>query len=97
MKYLLLLLSLPAAAAIQVGSCINRSVADETDLSYLYKVTVVNPTTYVGQHEIFGVTKTLPKTLGFVEVTCPTEEQKAAYLEKIKKLKPHPKPEADQS
>lgn len=87
MKYLFLLLSLPAAAAIEVGSCINRSVAEAGDYGYLYKVTTVNPTSYVAEHAIFGVAKTLPKTLNFVAVDCPTEEQKQAYIQKIKDVK----------
>lgn len=89
MKYLLALLASPALA-ISVGDCINRAAAPENDWSYLYKVTVVSDASFTGVHEIYGVTKVLPKRLGFVEVDCPTEEQKQAYKDKLEKFKSSP-------
>lgn len=81
MKYLIFFFSMKAFAEV----CVNRAGA--TDYGYLYRVIEETPDSYQGEHLIFGVTKTLPKSLGLVKVECPSEEQRQVYSDKIRYFK----------
>lgn len=91
MKYFLLLLTTSAFGAPEIGSCINLATAKTADYSYLYRVTGESEASYEGEHVIFGVSKTLSKSLGFVEVDCPSDGKKQAWVNKLKGFISKPK------